>query len=263
MDGAREDLVDMFIVHTMEEIQGLITAHDQFKATLGEADKEYNLIVGLVRDVEGLVNQYQIANGLENPYTTLTSRDLTAKWSDVKTLVPARDQTLAMELKKQQNNEMLRRQFAEKANNVGPWIEKQMDAVAAIGMAISGSLEEQLHRLKEYEQAVYAYKPHIEELEKIHQAVQESMIFENRYTNYTMETLRVGWEQLLTSINRNINEVRGGDVKKTYFKILRKFFFFSARNRLKIKSSHVTRKVSHKSSSQNSVLASITLIRTV
>lgn len=207
LDGAREDLVDMFIVHTMEEIQGLITAHDQFKATLGEADKEYNLIVGLVRDVEGLVNQYQIANGLENPYTTLTARDLTGKWSDVKTLVPARDQTLAMELKKQQNNEMLRRQFAEKANNVGPWIEKQMDAVTAIGMAISGSLEEQLHRLKEYEQAVYAYKPHIEELEKIHQAVQESMIFENRYTNYTMETLRVGWEQLLTSINRNINEV--------------------------------------------------------
>lgn len=207
LDGAREDLVDMFIVHTMEEIQGLITAHDQFKATLGEADKEYNLIVGLVRDVEGLVNQYQIANGLENPYTTLTARDLTGKWSDVKQLVPARDQTLAMELKKQQNNEMLRRQFAEKANNVGPWIEKQMDAVTAIGMAIAGSLEEQLHRLKDYEQAVYAYKPHIEELEKIHQAVQESMIFENRYTNYTMETLRVGWEQLLTSINRNINEV--------------------------------------------------------
>lgn len=29
----------------------------------------------------------------------------------------------------------------------------------------------------------------------------------DRYTQYTMETLRVGWEQLLTSINRNINEV--------------------------------------------------------
>lgn len=98
-------------------------------------------------------------------------------------------------------------------------------------MGLHGTLEDQLHRLKEYEQGVYAYKPHIEELEKIHQAVQESMIFENRhvfpifvlpvwvytlysncttfcrYTQYTMETLRVGWEQLLTSINRNINEV--------------------------------------------------------
>uniref|UniRef100_A0A1A9VRN6 Alpha-actinin, sarcomeric n=1 Tax=Glossina austeni TaxID=7395 RepID=A0A1A9VRN6_GLOAU len=207
LDGTREDLVDMFIVHTMEEIQGLIQAHDQFKATLGEADKEFNLIVNLVREVESIVKQHQIPGGLENPYTTLTASDMTRKWSDVRQLVPQRDQTLANELRKQQNNEMLRRQFAEKANVVGPWIERQMDAVTAIGMGLQGSLEDQLHRLKEYEQAVYAYKPNIEELEKIHQAVQESMIFENRYTNYTMETLRVGWEQLLTSINRNINEV--------------------------------------------------------
>lgn len=47
-------------------------------------------------------------------------------------------------------------------------------------LVFQGSLEDQLHRLKEYEQGVYAYKPHIEELEKIHQAVQEGMIFENR-----------------------------------------------------------------------------------
>lgn len=207
LDGAREDLVDMFIVHTMEEIQGLIQAHDQFKATLGEADKEFHVIIGLVRDAETIVKQEQVPGGLVNPYTTLTADAISRKWSEVRALVPQRDQTLANELRKQQNNEMLRRQFAEKANAVGPWIERQMDSVTAIGMGISGSLEEQLHRLKEYESAVYAYKPSIEELEKIHQAVQESMIFENRYTHYTMETLRVGWEQLLTSINRNINEV--------------------------------------------------------
>lgn len=47
----------------------------------------------------------------------------------------------------------------------------------------------------------------MDELEKIHQEVQENMIFENRYTQYTMETLPVGWEQLLTSIQRNINQV--------------------------------------------------------
>lgn len=73
LDGTREDLVDMFIVHTMEEIQGLIDAHSQFKATLGEADKEYNSIVGLVREVEATVQKYQVPGGLENPYTTLTA----------------------------------------------------------------------------------------------------------------------------------------------------------------------------------------------
>ncbi|VVC95377.1 unnamed protein product [Leptidea sinapis] len=163
-------------------------------------------IVNLVHQVESIVKQHQIPGGLENPYTTLTAH---------------RDGTLAAELRKQQNNENLRRQFAEKANAVGPWIERQMDAVTAIGMGLQvgvnidlrgggmthGSLEDQLHRLKEYEAGVYAYKPHIEELERIHQAVQEGMIFENRYSQYTMETLRVGWEQLLTSINRTINEV--------------------------------------------------------
>ncbi|XP_053608477.1 alpha-actinin, sarcomeric isoform X2 [Plodia interpunctella] len=207
LDGTREDLVDMFIVHTIEEISGLMDAHARFKSTLGEADKEYQAIVNLVHQVESIVKQHQIPGGLENPYTTLTAHELNRKWSDVRQLVPQRDGTLAAELRKQQNNETLRRQFAEKANAVGPWIERQMDAVTAIGMGLQGSLEDQLRRLKEYEAGVYAYKPHIEELERIHQAVQEGMIFENRYSQYTMETLRVGWEQLLTSINRTINEV--------------------------------------------------------
>ena len=105
-------------------------------------------------------------------------------------------------MRRQQNNEALRRQFAEKANQVGPWIEQQMAAVAAIGMGGTGALEDQLIKLKNYEQAVYAYKPQIDELERIHQSIQESMIFENRYTQYTMEALRIGWEHLLTSINR-------------------------------------------------------------
>lgn len=208
LDGACEDLVDMFIVHTIEEIQGLIDAHNQFKATLGEADKENQAIMALVNEVQRIAQQFQIPGGLDNPYTALTAQVISNKWNEVRKLVPQRDNTLQMELKKQQHNETLRRQFAEKANGVGPWIEKQMDAVAAIGMGMHGSvLEDQLNRLKDYESAVVGNKAIMEEMEKIHQAVQESMIFENRYTQYTMETLRVGWEQLLTSINRTINEV--------------------------------------------------------
>lgn len=33
LDGTREDLVDIFIVHTVEEIQGLIDAHAHFKVS--------------------------------------------------------------------------------------------------------------------------------------------------------------------------------------------------------------------------------------
>lgn len=86
LDGTREDLVDMFIVHTMEEIQGLIDAHNQFKATLGEADKEYNSIVSLVKEVETTVQKNQIPGGLANPYTTLTASVSIILWSVMSTV---------------------------------------------------------------------------------------------------------------------------------------------------------------------------------
>ena len=72
LDGTREDLVDMFIVHTLDEIQGLIDAHAQFKATLGEADKEFQAIIALIHEVEGFAKQYNVPGANINPYTNLT-----------------------------------------------------------------------------------------------------------------------------------------------------------------------------------------------
>ena len=63
----------------------------------------------------------------------------------------------------------------------------QSQQVATVGMGVSGTLEDQLQKLRTYEQNVVQYRPHMDELEKITQEVQESMIFENRYTQYTME----------------------------------------------------------------------------
>lgn len=123
------------------------------------------------------------------PIILFISQEISNKWSDVKTLVPKRDQTLQAELLRQQRNEGLRRKFAEKANGVGPWIERNIDQVAAIGLGMQGTLEDQLQKLRQYDDAVSQYKIHMEELEKVHQEVQENMIFENRYTQYTMEVI--------------------------------------------------------------------------
>ena len=64
----------------------------------------------------------------------VSNQDITNKWSEVRELVPRRDQTLQQEMMRQQNNERLRRQFAAKANVVGQWVETQLDAVASIGV---------------------------------------------------------------------------------------------------------------------------------
>ena len=73
MDGAKEDLGDMFIVHTTEEIQGLIDAHEQFKQTLGEADKEFGSIMGLMQEIQRMAQQYGLTLQ-DNPYTTLSAQ---------------------------------------------------------------------------------------------------------------------------------------------------------------------------------------------
>jgi actinin alpha len=205
MDGAKEDLIDMFIVHTVEEIQRLVDSHDQFKQTLGEADKEFNSIIALVNEVHRIVQQYGITGGYDNPYALITGQELASKWQSLRQLVPDRDQQLHNELMRQQNNERLRRAFAQKANVVGQWIERHLDAVASVGMQ-KGKLEDLLQRLRAIEREVNAFRVTFDELERYNHDIQEAMIYDNRHTPYTMETLRVGWEQLLTSVARSINE---------------------------------------------------------
>uniref|UniRef100_A0A8C7ZHI6 Actinin alpha 3a n=1 Tax=Oryzias sinensis TaxID=183150 RepID=A0A8C7ZHI6_9TELE len=116
-------------------------------------------------------------------------------------------QMLQEEVARQQANERLRRQFAAQANIIGPWIQTKMEEISHVSVDIAGSLEEQMNSLKQYEQNIINYKSNIDKLEGDHQLSQESLIFDNKHTNYSMEHVRVGWEQLLTTIARTINEV--------------------------------------------------------
>ncbi|XP_077394424.1 alpha-actinin-1 isoform X2 [Festucalex cinctus] len=207
MEGAMEDLQDSFIVHTIEEIQGLSTAHEQFKATLPEADKERQAILGIHNEIAKIMQTYNVNMSGINPYTTINPQEINTKWDKVRQLVPQRDQALIEEHARQQNNERLRRQFASQANVIGPWIQTKMEEIGYISMELHGTLEDQLAHLRQYEKTIVNYMPKIEQLEGDHQLIQAALIFDNKHTNYTMEHIRVGWEQLLTTIARTINEI--------------------------------------------------------
>uniref|UniRef100_A0A2K6UAW7 Actinin alpha 2 n=1 Tax=Saimiri boliviensis boliviensis TaxID=39432 RepID=A0A2K6UAW7_SAIBB len=207
MEGAMEDLQDMFIVHSIEEIQSLITAHEQFKATLPEADGERQSIMAIQNEVEKVIQSYSIRISSSNPYSTVTMDEIRTKWDKVKQLVPIRDQSLQEELARQHANERLRRQFAAQANAIGPWIQNKMEEIARSSIQITGALEDQMNQLKQYEHNIINYKNNIDKLEGDHQLIQEALVFDNKHTNYTMEHIRVGWELLLTTIARTINEV--------------------------------------------------------
>nr|XP_057937033.1 alpha-actinin-4 isoform X4 [Doryrhamphus excisus] len=207
MESAMEDLQDMFIVHNIEEIQSLIHAHEQFKSTLPDANREREAIQAFHAEVQKIAQHNGIKLSGINPYTTITPQSIDSKWEQAQKLVPQRDKALQEELRKQQSHDNLRRNFAEQANVVGPWIQNKMEEIGTISIEMIGTLEDQLTNLKEYERSIVDYKPNIEQLEGVHQHIQEALIFDNVYTAYSMEHIRVGWEQLLTTIARTINEI--------------------------------------------------------
>ena len=148
--------------------QGLISAHDQFKSTLPDADREREAILAIHKEAQRIAESNHIKLSGSNPYTTVTPQIINSKWEkvggtqpptrwhakkglpgegltpdcpcarappphppQVQQLVPKRDHALLEEQSKQQSNEHLRRQFASQANIVGPWIQTKMEVRAS------------------------------------------------------------------------------------------------------------------------------------
>lgn len=66
--------------------QGLTTAHEQFKATLPDADKERQAILGIHNEVSKIVQTYHVNMAGTNPYTTITPQEINGKWEHVSSL---------------------------------------------------------------------------------------------------------------------------------------------------------------------------------
>ncbi|WP_411024681.1 hypothetical protein, partial [Salmonella sp. s55962] len=64
--------MDMFIVHSLVEIEGLMEAHKVFEDTLGEAQTEFNTVVDMGNQIKQLGAQYGLDAATENPYTALS-----------------------------------------------------------------------------------------------------------------------------------------------------------------------------------------------
>lgn len=65
--------------------QSLIAAHEQFKATLPEADAERQAILGIHNEVQKISQSYGIKADIMNPYSTITTEELLNKWEKVAT----------------------------------------------------------------------------------------------------------------------------------------------------------------------------------
>lgn len=63
--------------------QSLLTAHEQFKATLPEADRERSAILGIQGEIQKIYQTYGLRPSSTNPYITLSVQDINTKWDTV------------------------------------------------------------------------------------------------------------------------------------------------------------------------------------
>lgn len=63
--------------------QGLITAHEQFKSTLPEANKEREAIQSIQSEVQKIAQSNGIKLSSGNPYTSITPESINSKWEQV------------------------------------------------------------------------------------------------------------------------------------------------------------------------------------
>lgn len=97
-------------------------------------------------------------------------QDVYEKWCKVLDTVPMKDQALEEELAKQQHNDQLRVDFAEKANAIGAYIDERSAALAELSMgAGGGTMEEQLATVKAFQSETTEYQPQIEAAEAANQ----------------------------------------------------------------------------------------------
>ena len=82
-------------------------------------------------------------------------------------LIPKRDALLDDETTRQQNNERLRVQFAQMANQVGSWCKQRIARLTDIGMNAQGTLENQLNELKTLNEEIDGFKPHVLQLDEL------------------------------------------------------------------------------------------------
>ncbi|KAL8606296.1 hypothetical protein ACOMHN_024191 [Nucella lapillus] len=184
-ENAEEDLTDPVRCNSVEEIRALREAHDQFKASLSAALSDF-------KQLEALDKQIKAFEVGPNPYTWFTMKTLEETWENLQKIIKERDTDLDREERRQEDNDQLRKQFAQAANAFHSWLTETRSAL----MEGSGTLEEQLEATKRKATEVRSQKGHLKKVEELGAAMEERLILDNRYTEHSTVGLAQQWDQL-------------------------------------------------------------------
>jgi len=202
LDSAVSQVTDAYIAETESDAQSLQDTLNAFQADLPAHQADFDKL--------SAINTELNESGCSvNPYATHTFDSLSQRFSELQSLVEQREVTLSDEATKQSTRESLRRQWAEAAKQTQSWISSKLESVKKeLEQAAYDKLDDEVAKLQNTEVECGNYKPTFDNLESLHQQVQEALIFENSHTNISIEILRGLWQQLNSFVRRSVTELQ-------------------------------------------------------
>ncbi|XP_024083018.1 spectrin alpha chain [Cimex lectularius] len=184
-ENAEEDLTDPVRCNSIEEIRALRDAHSNFQASLSSAQADFEALAALDQQIKSF-------NVGPNPYTWFTMEALEDTWRNLQKIIKERDDELAKEAHRQEENDKLRKDFAKHANAFHHWLTETRTSM----MEGSGSLEQQLDATKKKATEVRSRKFDLKKIEELGATLEEHLILDNRYTEHSTVGLAQQWDQL-------------------------------------------------------------------
>lgn len=188
LDSADEVLTDPVVVESIEAVQQLQTALDEFLNSISEKTGEYESIGALAEQIRAL-------GTAENTYSKLSYSDLTNKWTAFQALIEARKGKLTEELATQQENENLRVAFADQAKSFNEWINEKTSGVNAV-TASDKDLEAKLQEASALNSEIQGNVAQYNNVVAANQTLDDALITDNQHTELTIEVLKLRWEKL-------------------------------------------------------------------
>jgi spectrin alpha len=184
-ENAEEDLTDPVRCNSLEEIRALREAHAAFQTSLVSAEDDF-------RQLQLLDRQIKEQNVGPNPYTWFTMPALEETWHNLQKIIKEREQELAKEHRRQEENDKLRREFARLANEFHDWLTNTRTDM----MDASGSLEQQLENLRHKAGEIKQKRNQLKHIEDNGAYLEERLILDNRHTEHSTVGLAQAWDQL-------------------------------------------------------------------
>ena len=187
-ENAEEDLTDPVRCNSIDEIHELSKAHHRFIGTLENAKVEFNELQELDQKIRNL----QMG---PNPYTWFTMDTLRDTWRSLQKAIKDRETDLENELKRQKENDDLRKLFAESATEFYSWLTNTRNEMMEIGSVIN-SLEEQLAATKRKCEEINNIRPKFKKIEDLSSRLEERLVLDNKHTEHSTLSLAQACDQL-------------------------------------------------------------------